>query len=264
MKYVPSICPKCNEIILVRYTLPFVVCAICRQSISSGEAIDELETAILNPAMTSDLITKCLKLEKMFDGLVPLAVMQKIIRAHPDNEQVAYLIVRFNDYNPIEIKRYLAKFAEIERKIPFAEDFLEKAMTVRNMAFAEELTLYIENKLPPSAQNKWIKKLRELKTEYVGARADSGLSKPFLYTYYSVCTAINIAAAVMFIFLNLGFLLSGLVMVALFIVEIGVLFWHNRWYGNRITLSKTERLLMTIFMCSLPVTLGGVFLGAIF
>ena len=249
----------------MRNTLPFVLCALCTQSISTGESIEALETAVIDAAQTSDLISKCLRLEKIYDTVVPLAVLNKLSRAHPENEQVAFLIVKFNDFNPIAVKVYLERFAEVEKKkTSFAEDFLEGALILKNMAFATEFGQYIENKLPKEKQQNWIKKLRELKEEYVGTRADSGMSLPFLYVYYVICTLANVAAAVTFIILDLGFLLSGGVMVGLFMVEVGILWTHNRWYGNRINLGKAERLLMTIFMCSVPVALGGVFLGALF
>jgi len=43
----------------------------------------------------------------------------------------------------------------------------------------------------------------------------------------------------------------------------GVMYFHAKKYGNRLTISNTERALMVIFMCTLVVTVGGVFLGAL-
>ena len=264
VKYTTALCPKCDEIILVRNTLPFVLCAICKQSISTGESIEALGVAIKNPARISDLLTTCIKLGQMYKPVVPLSVLNLIVREYPDNEEASYLIVKYSDYNPIPVKVYLDRCAEIEKKKrPFAEEFLEKTMFAPNMAFVDQFETYIENKLPKDKQATWLKKLREQKEEYIGKRSNSGLSLPFLYAYYVICSLINIGAAVAFIILDWGFLVSGILMALLFIVELGLLWVHNRWYGNRLTLAKVERLLMTIFMCSLPVTLGGVLLGSI-
>jgi hypothetical protein len=55
-------------------------------------------------------------------------------------------------------------------------------------------------------------------------------------------------------------IILGLVVVS---AEILLIFVHHKIYGNRLSISQTERLLMVIFMCSMVFAVGSVVMGSI-
>lgn len=45
--------------------------------------------------------------------------------------------------------------------------------------------------------------------------------------------------------------------------EVGLLFWHNRVFGNRLSMSANERLAMVVFMASMVFAIGASIMGSI-
>ena len=63
-------------------------------------------------------------------------------------------------------------------------------------------------------------------------------------------------------FTNIGGVFA-LIAIAVLFAEIVVVYLHNKNYGDRIEISEFERALMVIYMCTIVVASGGVFLGAL-
>jgi hypothetical protein len=258
--YMPSLCPKCENLIITREQDLFVVCPTCDEKISVTEAVESLDKLCAKPSLVTEIIAKCLELEKDHGEDLPLAVLSIVAKNFPYNEEVAYLIVRMSDFEPHLVRSYLLKFKETRKRTAFTEDFLTKGMSVRNMEFANMFEEYITNKLPPKRAEKYIELLRELKHGYTKT-SSSSTAIGLLYGFYGVASALNVGAVFWFIFDNMPLFAHILVGLGLVVLEILFMFLHNRSYGSRLEISKTERLLMTIYMSSVVILIGGIFLG---
>ena len=262
MASVPGICTACKEIIVMKSKTPFLACPHCKEVVSGHETITELELACMNPENTQDIISMCLDLEKTYSSTeIPVQILELLCSHHPHNEEAAWLVVRMSDFNPIKIKHYLSLFAGTKKVVPWAEDFLKDAMRYKNMEWAGLFENYIDNKLPVKKQGEYRQKLGELRTAYAG-RAQRGEGIKLMYVYYVVCSIVNVALFFVFFFTRWALYFYVLMAIGAFAIEIILLFLHNRRYGNRIGMSDRERLLLVIFICTIVVVIGGVFIGA--
>ena len=262
MSYSPAMCPNCKKIILVNGKTPFLVCPQCAESASTGECVMLLDAVAAAPNKMRDMIELCIELEKLHGGELPLQVLFKLAENHPHNEEIAWLIVRMSDFNPINVHKYLTTFSVTQNTVPWAEDFLDGALCYRNMQWYNFFEQYIANKLAKNQQKEWQQKFNDLKTRYTARSSESdGLA--FLYVYYVAGAVLNAALTAMFIFTKWHFFVYTLIAVVAFAVEVFVLFIHFKQHGNRITMSNRERLFLVIFLCSIALLGGGVFLGAV-
>ena len=261
MSFAPAICPKCDQFILLKIGKPFLVCPVCEANISAREASMLLDATCANPRRTNEIVAKCLKTQEEYNEIeLSLKVLTVLNKHFPQNEEVAYLVVKMSGYASVNVKEYLTSFAETKRSAAFAEEFLAKALKFNNMACAVLFAQYIENKLPTQKQQKWKSQLADMLRVYKG---DSSSTKAvsLIYTYYVVFSVVNVAMAVTYVFLHFWFLINVFIALAAFMAEVGLLFWHNKRFGNRMEVSDKERLLMVIFMSSIVLNIGGVLLA---
>jgi len=255
----PAICPKCDELILVDKKEAFSQCALCEKTISAHEGIQSLQDYCSIPGNTNEVIERCIKLDEKYGPEVPLSILSIVAQNFPMNEQVAFLMVRMDGYEPLMVRDYLSRFKTSKKKAPFAEEFLDKAMTVRNMEFAGMFEIYIQ-RLMEHKRQRYIELMRTLMESYTKV-STSTRALTWLYGFYIGGGLINVAMVLWFIFDSMPLWLHALIAAAVLGVQISFLFLHNRRYGNRVKITDRERLLMTIYMSSIAVAIGGVFIG---
>ena len=258
MKFIPAICPECSQFIMCKDGLVYVQCAACKQDITITQGLELLKEKCGNPAEITNVISTCLKLYKMYGEDLPLAVLDILGENFPGNEKVAYLRVKMSGYPVDMVRRYLEKFAHEKEKQPFAAQFLDATLEPRYMQSAEFFQDYIKNKLPgsPSMLKKSaLQKLEEVKAEYV-RRSETPEAKWTLYAFLIVSSILNVGGAIILVFLPWHILVGGAILVASFAVQSVVMFFHNKRYGNRLKIKPAERVLMTVFICTIPAAIG--------
>ena len=258
----PGLCPKCEDLILISRKDIFVTCPKCSDYISGEESKTKLKDWIGDPKNTTEVIGLAIELEDNYGPEISTAILALAEESFPLNEQVAYLNLKFQDFEPGHIKNHLSRFANIKAKKyqPWAEEFLQKAMIVRNMDNSALFGAYIENKVISKRKQKYIEMLREMKQSWTKTSTSSP-ALATLYTYYVLCAAINIAMMVCFIIFRLPIFVYPLVAVGVLMIELFILFAHNRIFGNRLVTSDTEKVFMLLYMSSIAIVIGGVFLG---
>jgi len=242
---------------------PFVVCPLCAKKIGIGESREKLDEYVSKPSNVSEAIAKCFDLNTEGEKGLAILILAQIMDKHPKNEEAAFMYVRLTRYDRIAVKQYLQTFKGDKKIQGFAREFLIMAMTVRNMEYANMFEEYIKNKVSPSGQKKYLGQLREQREVYVGS-SHKNHALGFLFTVYVVGAIINLALIPLFILWEAHFLVYAGIAAGALVAEIGFLFFHNKKYGNRLDIGKIERLLMVIFMSSMVVAVGSVFLGAVF
>lgn len=260
MDHVPATCPRCDMLIVVNQRDVFARCPHCEKNISVEDAIRIMRDITSRPTAITSLIARCIKIEAEYGPEVPIAVLAMVEENFPLNEEVGYMIVKMSDFQPMVVRNYLAKFRNAEKKQVFVEDFLQRALNVRNMEYANQFEEYIRNRLPQKRQHTYIELLRELREQYTKT-SNSPTAMTLLYTFYAVFATVNIAMVALFIIATLPLWLMAIICVTVLTGQIGLLYLHNKVYGNRIDISDTERLVMVIYMSTLIIAIGGVFLG---
>ena len=256
-----GICPSCKEHLLIKKGIPFLVCPLCSDSISAREAEATLEVVCEDPQKLSENIAKVIKLERLYGPELPHYVLIVLAEKFPNNEDVAYLLVKMSDYHQFNVRKYLTTFAGSRKAVTFAEDFLDKTLTYRNMAMADMFEQYIKNKVTGNNRDKWLEKLDEMRKNF-RPEGIEGRNMTYLYTVYIASTVINLALCMLFLLINIDFILSAIIAIAILFVQVTLIYLHGRKYGDRVEISETERFFVVAFMCSLVIVVGGMFLGA--
>jgi predicted RNA-binding Zn-ribbon protein involved in translation (DUF1610 family) len=260
MKGFVGICPVCEDVVAIKKQMLFFGCPHCKQKISTNEARTRLNIICADPVESEEMLKHCVDLEQRYGSEVPLEILLQIQAHHPHNEAVAYSIVRMSGYRSDFVRQYLKNFCPAKKQVPFAEDFLDNTLKPQYAPLVNYFSQYIENKLPESKQKKYRELLNELKNNYVGRSVD-GEGMGLMYVYYCVGTALNVGLLILFILLSWAVYFYLMLAVAVFVVEIFVLFLHNKTYGNRLEISPREKIYMIVFLCSIVLAIGGVFIG---
>jgi len=263
MSFKPAFCPKCDDLILVSEKTPFVECPACDGAIAAEEAITKLEDHCRRPSNIQPMLSRCIEMEAEFGSELPTAILAILADSFPGNEQVHYLVTKMGGYQPQLVESYLVRFSKDRKKTPFAEDFLTEAMTVRNMEHMDLFEDYINNKVKSDRKAKYIELLRTLKQSYQKV-ADSSPSLTLLFSFFWISTIINVAFVFWFLFTRMPFWAHVLIVFGVLAVQMGILYLHNKTFGNRIKISDRERLFMVIYMSSAVIAIGAVFIGSLF
>ena len=257
-----GVCPKCNEHLLLKQGLMFLICPLCAENIAAREAKEALEVIYANPARLTENIAQVLRLEKKYGPQLPYQILLILKRNFPHNEEIAFLALKMSGYNSFILKEYLTNFAKFQKPVSFAAEVLENCLIPKNWELLPLFEQYIKNKTAGNAQARWLDKFREMSVAAAATPTKTTANK-LIYTFYIGCGILNIALAGMFIILNLMLAINVLIAVVVLCIEMSVLYYHAKKYGTRLTISDTERALMVIFMCTIVVVVGGVFLGAL-
>jgi len=257
-----GICPSCNEHLLIKSGIPFLICPLCGENLSAREGIAMLDIVCADSKKLHDNIAQCIKLEDKYGPQLPLQILTVLAKYFPHNEEVSYLIVRMSGYSSLAVKQHLSGFASVKKTASFSEDFLENSLNFRHMCWADLFEKYINNRLVGNAQQRWLEKLREMRESYRPSGRENR-STVFLYLYYLLCGIINLSLVALFIIVSWGILVNVVVAIVILFSEIVLLYFHHKKFGDRLEISEFERALMVCFMCSLVIAMGGVFVGAL-
>lgn len=273
MNLTAGICPKCQEYLLLKSNVPFLVCPLCGASISNHEATTLLDKRCCDASQMNNITADCIALEAKYGPELPWLILSRVVANFPHLESPAYLLTKLSGFAPSAVWEYLKRFANLKSQpenVPWAEDFLDTCLTYRNMEFADLFAAYIENKVRSAKQDDYRKKLAELREEYT-YKANNPLSTKLLLLLYYASAVLNVLLFPAFMLLS-GWLapLVGMyyaINIALSILvvcgEVGLLFWHNRVFGNRLNMSQPERLAMVVFMASMVFAIGASIMGSI-
>ena len=262
MRYYPAVCPKCESLILVGTKDVFAICPECEKPISVEESHNKLQEICSRPSNVNNIIANCIRIEKEHGPELPMSVLGRLGWNFPENEEIAFLMVKMGGYKSSDVHSYLQRFAGIKNKPPYAEDLLERGMVVRSMEYAQLFKDYIENKLPKDRRPKYVELLKQMKESYTKT-ATTAPALGSLYVFYVAAFIINIGATILYMFLRWRMWAYALVTLGIICIQALFMWGHNRIFGNRLKISDTERLLMTLFMASVIIVIGGIFFGAI-
>jgi len=257
-----GICPNCSEHLLLKQGLMFLVCPLCGENIGSRESKEVLEQVYTNPSKLAENIAQVLLLEKKYGPQLPYQILLILKKNFPHNEDVAFLTLKLSGFNRFMLKDYLTAFAKFQKPVPFAVEVLQNGLVPINWELAQLFEQYIKNKTSGNIQTRWLDKLREINAAIAASPQDTSAST-WIHIFYVSCSVINVSLAAVFIIFAIEFVISVLITAALLCIEMTVMYFHAKKYGNRLTISNTERALMVTFMCTLVLTVGGVFLGAL-
>lgn len=255
-----GMCPNCNEHLLLKQGLAFLVCPLCAKNITAREAKEDLERVYTNPAKLTENIAQILNLEKKYGPQLPYQILLVLKNKFPHNEEVAFLTLKMSGFNSQLLKEYLSNFAKFQKTISFAHEVLEHGMTPRHYELLPLFEQYIKNKTKGANNTRWVERLREMNAS-VAANPPRNTANVLIYTFYSGSSIINVALAVLFMVLSLSFYIYIAIALAALCAEMTVLYSHAKKYATRLTIPDGERALMVLFMCSIVVLVGGVFLG---
>jgi hypothetical protein len=130
------------------------------------------------------------------------------------------------------------------------------------MDIADLIIRYIENKVPQSKKQKYINSVEKLQKEYTSRAADPKSTK-LLFAIYIPSIVLNVLLLPLLMLTPFGIMLTFMISMLLVAIEMGFMFWHNKVWGNRLSVAGKEKLLMVIFLCSMFFALGsGIVSGA--
>lgn len=273
MNFDAGICPKCQEYLLLKSSVPFLVCPMCGQSISSTEAKINLQNKCRDKDCVNDLIADCIVLEMQYGPELPFMILGELLENFPHLESPAYLITKMTGYRVDAVRSYLKAFAGTKsdpNNVPWAEEFLDACLDYRNMEFADLFVAYIENKIRPEKQAEYKNKVQKLRKEYT-FKASDPRSTMWLQALYIGSSILNVLLFPCFMLLSgllspvMHFYFAVNMGIAMLVVsgEILLMFIHNKIFGNRLAMSNRERLLMAIFMASIVFVIGAGVMGSI-
>lgn len=273
MNFDAGICPKCKEYLLLKSNVPFLVCPLCGQSISSAEAKTNLQSKCRDKDCVNDLIADCIVLEMQYGPELPFMILGELLENFPHLESPAYLITKMTGYRVDAVRSYLKSFAGTKSdpgNVPWAEEFLDTCLDYRNMEFADLFVAYIENKIRPEKQAEYKSKVQKLRKEYT-FKASDPRSTQWLYALYIGASILNVLLLPCFMLLSgllspfMHFYFAVNMGIAMLVVSIEILlmFIHHKIFGNRLGMSDRERLLMAIFMSSIVFAIGAGVIGSI-
>jgi hypothetical protein len=264
-----GICPKCGEYILLKGNVPFLICPKCVGEVSAKETVALLKKKCNDKDNVNEIIADCIALELQYGQELPFLVLAELADNFPLMEEPNFLVTRLSGYETGTVRVYLERFSGRKsdpRNVPWAEEFLDACLTYGNMEFADQFASYIENKIDSAKKQKYTNKLLELRKQYT-ARSANPKSTKLLFALYIVSSVLNVALLPLFLFTNFGgfeFLMNLVLAFVTIFIEVALLFWHNKTFGNRLGMGERERLLMVIFMSSWFVAMGASIIGSIY
>jgi len=260
--FTAGVCPKCNEHLLLKQGLNFLVCPLCAENIIAREANEALEKIYADPAALTENIAQVLRLEKKYGPRLPYQVLLILKKNFPHNEEVAFLTLKMSGYNSFILKEYLTNFAKFQKPVSFAAEVLENGLVPKHWELAPLFEQYIKNKTAGSTTTRFLEKLREMNAS-IAANPPQKTASALMYTFYIMGSILNIGLTATLIIIRINFAFRLLIALAPLLLEMFVLYRHAKKYGNRLTIPDRERALMVLFMCSIVLVVGGVFVGAL-
>jgi predicted RNA-binding Zn-ribbon protein involved in translation (DUF1610 family) len=260
-----GLCTKCNEYILLKDGVPFLVCPMCGASTGYRESTEALTKKCLEKDEVHRVIADAIALETTYGAELPYRILTVVVENFPRMEEPAYMLVRLSGYDNTLTKAYLNQFGGIKSdpdNVPWAENLLNLIITYNNMDIADLLIQYANNKLPENKKQKYLDQINKMRKEYTQKASDPKATK-LLFALYITGATLNILLLPLLMMTPLGIFLTFIIAMGLVVLEMLFMFWHNKTWGNRLVVEGKEKLLMVIFICSMFFALGsGVVAGA--
>ena len=212
-------------------------------------------------------------LEMTYGPELPYMLLSKIVNNFPNLEKPAYLMVKLSGYESGTVYEYLKHFANTKsdpNNVPWAESFLDNCLDYQTVDAADLFRSYVHNKIRKEKQSHYLDMIDQLVKEYT-AKSNQPDSTKWLMMLYMISSVVNI------ILLPIMMMLSGwlapifdfyyginiILSITVVSVEVLLVFLHHKIYGNRLNISRTERLWMVIFMSTMVFAVGSVVMGSI-
>jgi predicted RNA-binding Zn-ribbon protein involved in translation (DUF1610 family) len=257
-----GVCTHCGNVVDIKKKTLYFECDRCHQIIVSSDAIKNLDELCTAPKFIEEMLGKALELEEQNEIEKALGIIAALRAHHEYNEQIAFTHVRMSGYDVLVVGQYLKTFAAVKGEKPFAAEFLDNVMDMRYIMLLPQLIAFADNKLPSNQKRKYRGTLEGMRLEYTsGTSNENGIN--VMYAYYITASVINAILFVVFFIVHIHFAFHLLILLGAFAVEFFLLFLHNRVYGNRLGISDFERILMLVFMSSIPFAIGGAIMGAL-
>jgi len=255
-----GVCPKCNEHLLLKIGLTFLVCPLCGENIRAIESKEALERNYADPAKLTDHIANVLRLEKKYGPQLPYQILLVLKKNFPHNEEVAFLALKFSGFSSFALKEYLTNFAKFQKPVSFATEVLENGLIPRNWELTPLFEQYINNKTKGNTKERWLSRLREM-IAAAAMNPPKDSAGTLMYVFYIGCGILNLLLAAAFIIFPIEYYISIPITLAILCGEMFVLYRHAKKYGNRLTIADKERAMMVLFLCSIVILVGGTFIG---
>ena len=266
-------CPKCHEYLLLKQKTPFLVCPKCGKTISAQAANAVVEKRCANAEQIDAVVAECVALEMTYGPELPYMLLSKIVNNFPNLEKPAYLMVKLSGYESGTVYEYLKHFANTKsdpNNVPWAESFLDNCLDYQTVDAADLFRSYVHNKIRKEKQSHYLDMIDQLVKEYT-SKSNQPDSTKWLMMLYMISSVVNI------ILLPIMMMLSGwlapifdfyyginiILSITVVSVEVLLVFLHHKIYGNRLSISRTERLWMVIFMSTMVFAVGSVVMGSI-
>ncbi len=266
-------CPKCHEYLLLKQNTPFLVCPKCGETISAQTANALVEARCADPNQINAIIAECVALEIKYGPDLPYMLLAKIVQNFPRLESPAYLLVKLSGYELGLVHDYLKAFADTKSdpvNVPWAESFLDNCLDYQTLDFADLFRSYIRNKIRPEKQSHYLNLIDDMLKEY-SPKANDPVSTKWLMTLYVVSSVVNVLLFPVMMLLSgwlsqifsMYFAVNILLGVMVVSIEVLLMYFHHKVYGNRLRISQTERLWMVIFLSTMVFAVGSTVMGSI-
>ncbi len=273
MNYEAGNCPKCHEYLLLKQNTPFLICPKCGETISAQTANSIVERRCADPEQINAIIAECVALEMKYGPDLPYMLLAKVVSNFPYMEKPAYLLVKLSNYEPGMVYDYLKTFANTKSdpvNVPWAESFLDACLDYQMIEAADLFRSYVRNKLRKDRQAHYLNLIDDIVREYT-KKANKPESTKWLMALYIASSVANVILFPIMMMLsgwlsrytNFYFAVNIILGIVVVSLEVFLLFIHHKIYGNRLTISQTERLWMVIFLSSMVFAVGAVVMGSI-
>lgn len=257
MALIVGMCPECNNVVALKKRSLFCQCENCGSTVAVRDATNYLNDMCTEPTYNDHVMDMCLELEEEGEIEKALGVMQVLAQNNPYNENIGFTYVRLSGYETVAVRWFLETFGNRKKEADYAQELLDNIMDMAYITLVPLMVTFAENKLPPKIKPKYIEVLENLRADYTESMKNENSGINTMYAFYVVGTILNVLIIVGLYFLHAHLAVNLLLVLVLFATEFGLLFLHNRIYGNRLGIELTERILMVTFMCSIPFAIGG-------
>jgi len=273
MNFEAGICPKCHEYLLLKTKTPFLVCPKCGETISAQSANAIVERRCANIENVNSIVGECVALEIKYGPELPYMLLAKVVSNFPHLESPSYLLVKLSGFQVGLVYDYLKTFASIKSdpaNVAWAESFLDNTLDFKTIEYADLYRSYVRNKVRPERQQHYFDLIDQLVKDFTTKSSDPRSTK-MLMSLYVIASILNFMLFPVMMFLSgwlsqvfsLYYIVNILLAVVAVCVEMLLLVWHHKVFGNRLSMSQKERLWMVIFLSSMVFVVGAVVMGSI-
>ena len=259
-----GMCPNCANVVTVNKKALLVACEDCGHTASLRQAVAVLQELCEDPTAINNVIDIAFDMNEKDNSEIALSIITLLKQYHPYNEEAMFAYVYLSGYGRQAVREYLNTFSQVKSQKVWAEEFIERLIQLEFMFLHTQIAQFITAKFPPAKQREYMSRLDSMKQEYTkGAKFGQTDGMISMYALYIIGTALNIGMIVLLLMTDFMFIINVLIAFAVFTVEIGALFIHNRIFGNRLGMSENELFFLVMFLASICAGIGGVIIASL-